>query len=253
MKEFCVTRRIALGLIGSGLAIRPSLAQTARCTELQRTRLLAEANLQGVGVWVTTDGPTLLLNARQRHDALKRAMPATGATLSAAHKDELLNLIGLMGGATLLIIGVTGAPASALILAGLSLSTGLLIGRALTAPNTLDPQEAVALQTAGDIERALVAAGASGPTAARTAANTAGTLVGGATTLYNFSVWLNSVGVSVTAETEFEALRAEIATIETILARLDAPGALGDIRHDAMTALFAEVSEFPCSISLVPN
>lgn len=247
MHNFCMERRVFLSLFGSSFLANPGLAQTEGCSELQRAKYLAEAGVQGVGLWVAADVPTILLNARIKLEELKSAMPAAGETLDAARRAELLDLIGLVGGSTLLIVGIVGTPAATLILAGMALSSGLLIARALTAPNTLNPEEAVALQTVGDIERSLVAAGSSGPLVARTAANTAGTLVGGATAAYSFMVWLNSLNGTVVAETEFDALRGEIATIETALAPLDDANAMQAVRFDAMTAIEGELSTFPCT------
>lgn len=241
-------RRVFLSLLGSSCLASPGLAETGNCSELRRAKFLAQAGVQGVGVWVATDAPTILLNARIKLEQLKTALPTAGESLDEARRVELLDLIGLLGGSTLLIVGVVGAPAASLILASLALSSGLLIARALTAPNTLDPKEVVALQTVGDIERSLVAAGSSGPLAARTAANTAGTLVGGATNAYSFMVWLNSLNGTVIAETEFDALRNEIATIETALTPLDDPTAMEAVRFDAMTALAGELSTFPCTV-----
>lgn len=247
MHHFCINRRSVLGLIGSTILTSPGFAESVACAELQRARLLAQAGVQGVGTWVATEAPTILSNARIKLDELKMAMPAAGESLDQARRAELLDLIGLVGGSTLLIVGIVGAPAATLILAGMALSTGLLIARGLTAPNTLDPQEVVALQTVSDIERSLVAAGSSGPIAARSAANTAGTLVGGATTAYSFMVWLNSLNGTIVAEAEFDALHGEMSTIEAAFAPLDDANAMRAVRFDAMTALERELSAFPCT------
>lgn len=251
----CTSRRgFMLGSSAFVLLPTTGLPQSGDCSNINAARALVEAQVQGIGIWVATDGLTIVANARAKLAQLKQAMPATGTQVDIAQREELIDFLSVTLGASLAIVGIAyGIGAAPMILGGMTLSTGLLMAEALLSPETLNPVEAAVVTTADQIDHVLAALAQEGGTlSARQAAGRAGNILATIQIGYDFMCFLDSLQGTVVAEATFAAMTSEIATLEAALAHASQGAGLMAIRQEALDTLLNELIVLPCVSSPLP-
>lgn len=240
-------RRFVLGATALVSVPYSGIAQTSNCGNISAAQALVASQIQGIGVWVTIDGPTLVANARAKIIELKENLPSAHQQLNGAARQELIALLsGLLGG-SLVIVGVVAMPAaSVMMVSGLALSSGLLIAEALFSPQTLNPVAAATLNTATAANAALEALSEGGTVTARNIGKWGSQIVGAATFIYDVMCYINALQESSVAESRLSALMVEITRLESALSHASTGAGLREIRHDALTGLQQELGALGC-------
>ena len=132
------------------------------------------------------------------------------------------------------------------MVSGLALSSGLLIAEALLMPKTLNPVAAAALNTATAINTALEALREGGTVTARNIGARGSSIVGAATTIYALMTYIDALKESSVAQSQLNALTAEIARLDSALSHASTGSGLREIRHDALTGLQQELGALGC-------
>lgn len=243
MSDDKLTRRTILAALASTALVSPRWATAQEdCATIRAVRALTEAQIQGIGVWVATDGKVIVNNAIAKQKKLKAMMPSASQKVEKAEIEEILALVSAVAAGTLFIVGVYGAlPVATALLSSLAVSKGLFIATAVLAPASINPVETAVLTAVGDIEKALAVVRPQGIVAARTAL-LAANFLSFASMAYSFMLFLDKLEETTVAGKEFAAMRHEVEVLAAALAPLTVPGNLTAIRQDGLDELMNELT-----------
>lgn len=203
--------------------------------------VIADINKQQERIddWVRNEGSLHVAQLETTIARLEKVISSNSAVVNKAQRKEAVALMGTLISGTILVLGVTGAiAATPLFVAGIFVSSGMIMIQATVTPNEIDAIETVALRKISDAERVLEAypKGNIG-VATRSATATAAKLSSACLAVYDFINFVKAANKSAEAEQTLARLHGELAGLKQDLQALKQTGNLRAFRQDQLNKL----------------